>query len=366
VEGFLNKVEESRSAIAPPGWTHERALAAWEKLERRKRTWRWPRLVILAPALAAVAWLVLRPAETVAPEPRPAARARPVPTRDLVLRDGSRVESLGAGRARLVEDSPALAKLALEEGAARFEVVPNKRRRFRVEVGPDLAVEALGTIFTVGREPGAPPEGPSRVRVAVVVGRVRVEWPGGQAELEQGEDGLYPGEVVPEEALAPPVVPATHKASVKRPTWQTLARARKFDAAYAALARVGGAAAVRDQPAELLLAADVARRAGRPREAAEHLARITTDHARDPRASVAAFTLGRVHAGLGEGASSAAAFEKAEHLAPRGPLADEALARAASAWARAGRQADAARVASRYLARHPRGAHAGAMRRLAP
>ena len=83
--------------------------------------------------------------------------------------------------------------------------------------------------------------------------------------------------------------------------------------------------------------ADRARLAGRFEEGASLLERLVREHPGDPRAPLAAFSLGRVLLGeLGRPADAARAFARARALAPDGPLADDALAREAEAWARAG------------------------------
>jgi transmembrane sensor len=87
-------------------------------------------------------------------------------------------------------------------------------------------------------------------------------------------------------------------------------------------------------------------------------------HASDRRAPVAAFTLGRVLLDqLGRAAEAAAAFQSARRLWPGGPLAEDALAREADAWDRAGRPERARALATEYLRAYPQGRHAAAMRK---
>jgi TolA-binding protein len=86
---------------------------------------------------------------------------------------------------------------------------------------------------------------------------------------------------------------------------------------------------------------------------------------RDKRAPLAAFTLGRVLLeDLSQPGRAADAFRRAQQLAPKGPLASDALAREADAAQRAG-QADRARqLAARYLELYPSGPQAQRLRKL--
>ncbi|MFL5307403.1 MAG: tetratricopeptide repeat protein, partial [Polyangia bacterium] len=121
----------------------------------------------------------------------------------------------------------------------------------------------------------------------------------------------------------------------------------------------------RPAPPDLLARADAARAAGRSDEAARALESFVTAHPRDPRAAAALFTLGRVEAARGRWQAAAAAFDRSATARTGGPLADDALAEGAQAWHAAG-VVDRARADARaYLAAHPGGLHAPAMRRLA-
>jgi TolA-binding protein len=86
-------------------------------------------------------------------------------------------------------------------------------------------------------------------------------------------------------------------------------------------------------PVEALLErADRARLAGHPNEAVAPLSDVMNRYPADPRASLAAFQLGRVLADdLGDPVRAAQAFDRAQALAPAGPLESEARARTAEA-----------------------------------
>lgn len=83
---------------------------------------------------------------------------------------------------------------------------------------------------------------------------------------------------------------------------------------------------------ELFARADHARLAGSPNEALQPLTEIQERFPADRRAAVAAFQLGRIFADeLHDPEKAARAFERAQALAPSGPLAQDARARAAEA-----------------------------------
>ena len=105
-----------------------------------------------------------------------------------------------------------------------------------------------------------------------------------------------------------------------------------------------------------MASADAARRAGRSREAVSILSALVDK--KDGRSSLAAFTIGKIHAeDLGDHATAAIWFERAIAFGlPRG-LDEEAYARAVESHARAGRRVDAARAAARYETTFPNGRH---------
>jgi transmembrane sensor len=115
----------------------------------------------------------------------------------------------------------------------------------------------------------------------------------------------------------------------------------------------------------LLAAADAARVAGRPGDGAALLRRVLDHHGGDPRAPLAAFTLGRVLLmELGQPREAAAVFARARALAPEGPFAEDALAREVEALAKAGNKAAATTRAQEYHRLYPSGRRAPAVRAL--
>jgi transmembrane sensor len=241
----------------------------------------------------------------------------------------------------------------------------------------------LGTVFSVTLDK-------AEVRVKVERGRVRVAWPLGERELTAGQDAVVKAEAVPVPARAgagtaadteepkpadavvadqPPAASAPEHAvrpaqQPPNPSWRALAQEGDYSRAFTVLAD-DGAAAVRDDPEDLLLSADVARLGGHPHKALAPLERILSAHASDSRAPLAAFTLGRtLLEQLGRPREAAQAFATAQRLAPKGALSQDALAREVESWSRAGDAALARERAERYSERYPKGRRLQAVRRL--
>src|SRR5262249_38065588 len=145
------------------------------------------------------------------------------------------------------------------------------------------------------------------------------------------------------------------------PSWRTLAKEQSYSAALARLT-AEGPNSVRDTPDDLLLAADVARLGGRPDRAVAPLQRLIADHAFDPRAPLAAFTLGRtLLEQLGRPREAAQAFATARRLDRGGTLTQDALAREVESWAGAGDDATAHARAMEYVKLYPQGRRVSAV-----
>jgi transmembrane sensor len=300
----------------------------------------------------------------------PMVAAAGVPT--AVFRDGSVAELLGRDANVRVERETPQHLVTRLTGGARFRVVHDPQRTFEVQAG-DVRVRVLGTTFSVVQLPSGP------TQVFVEEGHVKVDWLGGSAELQGGEGGVFPpsearaaaatSTPAPQESVQPAMVVAAAagatgaRASAAR-GWRDYAAKGDFAQAYEEL-NSSSRDTVRDEAADLMLAADVARLSGHPEQAVSPLRKLCERHASDRRAPVAAFTLGRVLLDdLGRPADAAAAFEKARVLWPTGPLAEDALAREADAWQRAGRRELARAIAEQYLARYPQGRHASSLQRV--
>jgi transmembrane sensor len=250
----------------------------------------------------------------------------------------------------------------LRVGKARFVVAHDESHPFRVVAGT-VVVEDVGTVFTVA----VTIEG--AVAVEVQEGRVRVRRGGTTVDVAGGERrdfaaderppsgagagaedaGAGAGETSPSAASAVPAVPR----------WRALAESGRYDDAYHAL-QSAGPNAVRDDTTELLVAADAARLGGHPADAVPYLERVVAAHGRDPRASLAAFTLGRVLLDeLGRPAEAASAFARARGAG--GAMAEDALAREVEAFSRAGDASHARELALEYMRTYPKGRRAAAV-----
>jgi transmembrane sensor len=145
--------------------------------------------------------------------------------------------------------------------------------------------------------------------------------------------------------------------------WVTLAGEKRFGEAYGLLRQVP----LRDlsDPDDLMLAADVARQAGRPERAVPFLERVVKEHPTEVPAQLAGFSLGKVYLdNLDEPALAAHSFAAVRAMAPGGGLAQDALAREVEAWSRAGESARARDAALEYVRLYPHGRRLAAVRDL--
>ncbi len=347
----LNKRVEQAATALDPRWSKERESVVGQRLARKLRQRTRARragLVAVAAALVAAAGAVT-------------LSMRHEPTAPLILRfaDGSFATALRPETVLVARvDRPDQTAVELASGSARFEVVHRPGQHFRVEAA-QVSVEVIGTRFNVERDHDL-------VRVTVERGQVHVRTPWGEVDLTDGQNRVFSPPAtqpaVQTEASTPPA-PAPPETPAEKPAadWHTLARAGDFERAYDVLARAGP---VHDAPQELLLASDVARLSGHPQQAAEDLGRLLQHHPKDPRAPLAAFTLGRVLLDeLGRPREAAEAFAKLRSAQGAGPLAEDALAREVEAWSRAGELDKARAAAQAYVTQFPDGQRLRGVRR---
>jgi transmembrane sensor len=295
-----------------------------------------------------------------------------------------------------VEQGPDRVIVRLQHGTARFDVSHHPERVFRV-VARSADISVLGTSFTVSLQS-------KQTHVVVHEGSVRVVWPGSSNVLianqhidcpvgisnNPGQGNLlrvvpskgvpsaivpgksHPNLGIPNRSPTLPVPPATVGGQRKVPappsveavstpeqpvasSWQELGRKRKFASAYQQW-KVHGFAIADLGPAELLLAADVARMSRHPSRAIAPLQQIVSRFPSDSRAPLAAFTLGRMWIDeLGNPGKAAQAFAQAHRLSPSGPLAQDSLAREIEALFASGAKAAARTKAKQYLVSYPKG-----------
>jgi transmembrane sensor len=168
-------------------------------------------------------------------------------------------------------------------------------------------------------------------------------------------------------AEAPPLVahgvrrPLVNPRRVDEPRWKRLAERGDWGRAWDVLRE----SELRDEPGELVLAAEVARRSGHPQDALLPLKLVLDQHASDARAAHAALLLGRVlMEDLSRPRDAALAFAQVRTLAGHAALDEDALAHEAEAWWRAGDIPHATACAREYLRLWPDGAQLGAVRHL--
>jgi transmembrane sensor len=369
-------LQAAQREVRVRGWGPARVEASWRKLaekdpnvfapiERLTRVGGMALAVAAVVALGLVTWRSLRP--IVAGSDTVATTASRMP-----IQDGVEAELDSGSKVHVREKTASRVVVAVQAGMARFRVRHDPTRLFRVEAG-GVVVEDLGTIFAVEQREAT-------VMVSVTEGAVAVSFPDPTGTtritktLVAGESGTYPSTAprAPEAAVAPTdlAVPAP-SAAVAKPAesqaqadWRELQRAGKHRRAYDLLAP-SGFRDVRDEPGDLLLASDVARLSNHPAESAMLLRRLLASHSRDPRAPSAAFTLGWVLMNeLGRPREASRAFAQAESLAPRGNLAEDALARTVEAWSRAGERSRAKAELERYRKTYQRGRHLATLERL--
>jgi len=381
VEGALARLAEDKGRLGLAGRPTEddaldraavdRAMAVIGEQDRAKRGQRrWQVTGLAVFGAAAAATLVATVAKWPPATTRPVGVA--VAARPLVLADGSEVlPEAPATPVQVREQTAARTVVRLSSGAARFRVKHDARRLFRVDAGP-IQIEDLGTVFRVAHQQGG------GVRVVVSEGRVAVLSPadGTRVELAAGDERVFfapPGILRSPLAGAAPSA-ATETTPAARPGLGAAAPSPAPSSAPAPVAApvppAAGQTPIRGQPrahaeedpAELLAAADVARRSRDPRAAVAPLRRLVQRHPKDPRAPSAAFTLGWVLlTDLDRPREAAGAFADAERLAPRGALAEDAAARIAEAWQSAGESRRAAEAARRYEQMYPTGRYVGLM-----
>ena len=164
------------------------------------------------------------------------------------------------------------------------------------------------------------------------------------------------------ETASPDPVP-TSGGTVRDDDWRALVQRGEFENAWAQIE--SGQGVVEASAPALADAADAAMRSGEPERAVEYLETVLRDHADDPRAALAAFTLGRVHIDrLGHPREAAGSFRRAYELARGGSLAEDALAAEVEAWAVAGELGTARQRAQAYEERFPEGRFLARVRRL--
>jgi transmembrane sensor len=279
------------------------------------------------------------------------------------LDDGSHVQLEPDSSLRLLSNRASSVEVELRDGRARFDVVRDRKRPFKVMAG-DAEVRVVGTRFSVASEKQA---SGMRIEVRVSDGVVevqrhdeasvrelrageRLEWIAGTADEARAKPA--------EAANAPgPEEPVLHEASLdEHAAPEANAPERAVRGTAHAPAETEGSVA------ELFRQATLARRAGRMREAAEAYSELLTRHPSDSRAGLSAFELGRLRMdALDDAQGAIAALEQALRVGQGASFHEDALARIVIASDALGRTEACERARARYLEHYPAGVHAIAL-----
>lgn len=291
-------------------------------------------------------------------------------TEDLTLAftDGSTIDLTRGAEILTTRNDARRMELTLERGVARFSVTPGGPRRWRIACGV-ADIEVVGTAFTLARSD----EG---LRVRVEHGLVRVRAYAGQSwALAAGEEVWVPAPTVA--SIEPPRVsdPAAREPPPTEAPLEPVAEPVEpepvMDDVRSSEARENPDP-IRDthevtRPEEptasrLLALADEARLSGRPRDAVAPLERLLSAHPTSHEAPLAAVMLARLQQDvLGSPREAARALERAIAIGVPVSLTADVDGRLALAYLELG-DARGDALARAYLAAHPEGARAEALR----
>lgn len=165
------------------------------------------------------------------------------------------------------------------------------------------------------------------------------------------------GDVPPPTLVLPPIMAA--------PEWQVLADRDDYAAAWQSVERQGGFDAVlgkASSAAQLMSLVDIARANGQRGAAIKALRSVVERHSGDPRAALAAYTLGDMLEKTGDRAGAAKAYAAYRTLSPKGDFAEDALARQVDAAIAQGEVELAKQLADQYAKDFPTGRRLGEIR----
>jgi transmembrane sensor len=380
-----------RPALAP-----ERVELVWRRIAEARHarstsnTKRAPKLWLATGALAAAAALLVvygpgtEPAFSKGGRPIAAPVVQPLTlssgtalteittlaaARTVALSDGSQLDIAPGSRLKPLDVSDRSVLLHLVQGKARFTVKPGGPRRWVVEAG-SASVEVVGTRFTVERDQGA-------VRVEVEEGKVLVRGAAiedGVTRLSAGESLSVPSTVEAAPAVAPTPAPTpaiAPETAARKPAAPSRGRTRAAEAPAPKPTAVKELLPLGALDADALLAlADQARMSRDYRGAIGALGRVLHEHPSDPRARLAAFTMGRIRQEeLHDLAGAATAYEDALRRGLSGSLAEDCTIRLVRVRKTQVERDEIEPVrahlaARRYLARYPSGRYAAEARQL--
>ena len=351
------------AAYIVPELGNSRVEAQWSRIAEQlpgprsaRRTSPTLLAFVVASCAAAVIWWNYAPRTTESVWEGSVVASDDAPV-NVTLAEGTLIELDPRSEVSLMRSSVQAVQVSLSDGSARFDVSKKRSRRFSVQMG---AVEVLvtGTQFRVARSVVT---GGERVRVDVEEGSVEVHREGaGSVTLQAGDhwsafvvDEGENGEPAIEQRAA---VQADDEAEEGENDSQGDERA---DGRNRNLRRRAALRAQGQVAEELFAQANVARRAGRVEEAAKLYGELAARHARDHRAALAAFELGRIRMdSLSDVPGAVEALDRALKLDARRAFAEDALARLVLAHEALGDRGACIRARDHYLARYPEGVHA--------
>jgi transmembrane sensor len=267
----------------------------------------------------------------------------------------------------------------VQNGETTVDVRPNGPRKWSLVCGP-VTVDVVGTRFSLTCTAAAATvwvdRGAVQVRGEAVPGRQKRLGAGEQ--LCVGDETLLRGaDATNSPAVAPPGSSPVQSAASKSSglvsaspaeavsaDWRSMASRGEYGRAYATLGPSGvQREAEGAEVTDLLTLADVARLSGHPQEAARVLALIVEKHPQDPRASLAAFSLGRMGMGpQGTPGQAAGAFSRALALGLPAGLREEAWLRLIESRQNAGDVTGARAAAQQYREQYPHGRYLDTIR----
>ncbi|HET7539070.1 MAG TPA: FecR domain-containing protein [Polyangiaceae bacterium] len=307
--------------------------------------------------------------------------------RSLSFSDGSRVQLHAGAQARVVSSNEHGARVVIERGVVRADVVPRKNNDWSLFGGP-FEIHVTGTSFESGWDPQR-----QQLFVKMHEGHVLVsaECLSGARALSAGQSGTFScisepntaavQEPVPAAQTTPAAAPAaaglpalsarpeprlstntapTGAPPTSLPTWRELSALGDYAGAFAAAEREGFERLCQTlSTAELLELSNMARLAGHAERANAGYAAVRARFPGSESAASAAFHLGQL---AFDGAHDYRAARRffALYLSEcrNCALAPEALGRRMEAEQRQGELELARATARLYLERYPKGAHA--------
>jgi hypothetical protein len=290
----------------------------------------------------------------------------------IVLRDGSTLDLDAETRLHLTRDDSTGVDVELANGKANFDVTHLEGRAFEVHAGT-VRISVVGTRFEVARNDR---HGRTHIQVAVARGLVEVRQAGTTARvrrLNAGEtwealipDGTQTTRIQPDAGASERAVeslPSDLSPSSSSPRERAENRPVTDGVTRKAGEHIRDDKKVRKSAAaELFERANLARRTGRTRDAADAYEELLRRFPDNFRAGLIAFELGRIRMdALNQPRAAVEAFILALRVSPRASFREDALARIVFASDQLGDRGTCTYARQRYLKDFPNGVHSAAL-----